>query len=161
MCIHVFLLIKIIHLSAGMKTRLWKYISTFSNLSGEGLYQIYSKLKQEQDAVGPEPSQVNGSSRGYRYETSNQISGVVQRGIDTGKFEAWKRMKRAEAADINSVVQPLHERSSRNATRISDPNSTGILGSGPSDNRYSGNEKSYKMRPTGQPSRQGFPSGVN
>lgn len=138
-----------------MKTRLWKYISTFSNLSGEGLYQIYSKLKQEQDAVGLEPSQVNGSSRGYGYETSNQISGVVQRGIDTGKFEAWKRMKRAEA-----VVQPLHERSSSNATRISDPNSSGILGSGPSENRYSGNEKSYKMRPTGQPSRQGFPSGV-
>lgn len=146
------------HLSAGMKTRLWKYISTFSNLSGEGLYQIYSKLKQEQDAVGPAPSHVNGSSRGYRYETSNQISGVVQRGIDTGKFEAWKRMKRAEAADMNSLVQPLHERSLSNATRISDPNSSGILGSGPSG--YSGSEKSYKMRQTAQPSRQGFPSGV-
>ncbi|KAK1372837.1 Chromatin remodeling complex subunit [Heracleum sosnowskyi] len=143
-----------------MKIRLWKYISTFSNLSGEGLYQIYSKLKQEQDAVGLAPNHVIGSSRGYRYETSNQISGVVQRGIDTGKFEAWKRMKRGEAADTNSLVQPLHERSLSNATRISEPKSSGILGSGPSDSRYSGNEKSYKMRQAGQPSRQGFPSGV-
>ncbi|KAL1832124.1 hypothetical protein ACET3Z_001775 [Daucus carota] len=133
-----------------MKTRLWKYISTFSNLSGEGLYQIYSKLKQEQ--VGLAPSHVNGSSRGYRHEASNQISGVVQRGVDTGKFEAWKRMKRAEA-DMNSLVQPLHERSSSNAT-------SGILGSGPSNSRYSANEKSYNMRQTGQPPRQGFPSGV-
>ncbi|KAF5751614.1 Chromatin remodeling complex subunit isoform 1 [Tripterygium wilfordii] len=32
-----------------MTTRLWKYVSTFSNLSGERLQQIYSKLKQERE----------------------------------------------------------------------------------------------------------------
>ncbi|KAJ7012717.1 chromodomain-helicase-DNA-binding protein 1-like [Populus alba x Populus x berolinensis] len=39
-----------------MTMRLWKYVSTFSNLSGERLRQIYSKLKQEQEedaGVGP------------------------------------------------------------------------------------------------------------
>lgn len=143
----------------GMRTRLWKYISTFSNLTGDGLYQIYSKLKQEQDVAGPTPSLMNGSARSHKYETSNQMSGLVQRGIDIGKFEAWKRRRRADA-DINSLVQPLHERASSNGARISDPNSSGILGAGPSDSRYNVNERPYRMRQTSQPPRQGFSSGI-
>ncbi|XWS28344.1 hypothetical protein CRYUN_Cryun25bG0060400 [Craigia yunnanensis] len=35
-----------------MTMRLWNYVSTFSNLSGERLHQIYSKLKQEQEEEG-------------------------------------------------------------------------------------------------------------
>lgn len=141
-----------------MKTRLWKYISTFSNLSGEGLYQIYSKLKQEQDVAGVAGSHINGLSRSYRYESCNQNFGVP-RGSDTGKLDSRKRMRRDEA-DINSAVQPLHERTSSNATRISDLNSSKFLGARPSDNRHSSIEKPYRMRQTGQTPRQGFSSGV-
>lgn len=142
-----------------MKTRLWNYISTFSNLSGEGLNQIYSKLKQEQDVAGVAGSHINGLSRSYRYESCNQNFGVYQRGNDIGKLDSWKRMRRDEA-DIDSAVQPLHERTSSNATRVSDPNSSKFLGAGPSDNRHSGIEKPYRMRQTGQTPRQGFSSGV-
>ncbi|KAG4399819.1 hypothetical protein GLYMA_08G302767v4 [Glycine max] len=44
-----------------MTTRLWKYVSTFSHLSGERLCQIYSKLKVEQNVAGVGPSHANGS----------------------------------------------------------------------------------------------------
>ncbi|KAK1402796.1 Chromatin remodeling 5 [Heracleum sosnowskyi] len=142
-----------------MKTRLWNYISTFSNLSGEGLYQIYSKLKQEQDMAGVAGSNINGLSRSFRNEACNQNFGVYQRSNDIGKLDSWKRMRRGEA-EIDSAVQPLHERTSSNATRISDPNSSKFLGAGPSDNRHSGIEKPYRMRQTGQTPRQGFSSGV-
>lgn len=75
-----------------MTVRLWNYVSTFSNLSGEKLRQIYSKLKQEQHVearVGP--SQFNGSAPGH------PTPGFIPRGLDVAKFEAWKRRKRAEA----------------------------------------------------------------
>uniref|UniRef100_K7L9V7 Chromodomain-helicase-DNA-binding protein 1-like C-terminal domain-containing protein n=1 Tax=Glycine max TaxID=3847 RepID=K7L9V7_SOYBN len=44
-----------------MTTRLWKYVSTFSHLSGERLCQIYSKLKVEQNVAGVGPSHANVS----------------------------------------------------------------------------------------------------
>ncbi|KAL8156510.1 hypothetical protein AgCh_001565 [Apium graveolens] len=144
-----------LHKQERMKTRLWNYISTFSNLSGEGLHQIYSKLKQEQDVAGVAGSHINGLSRNYRYESCNQNFGVYPRGNGLGKLDSWKRMQ-GDEADINSAVQPLHERTSSNATRMSDPKSSKFLGAGPSDNRHSGIEKPYRMRQTGQTPRQGF-----
>ncbi|KAH7560701.1 hypothetical protein JRO89_XS10G0077400 [Xanthoceras sorbifolium] len=162
-----------------MTMRLWKYVSTFSNLSGERLHQIYSKLKQEQDdETGVGPSHVNGSAssaidstdlnhfspftrqKGYKNVTANQMSQPVHKGIDTKKFEAWKRRRRAEADDTYPQVQPMLQRPMNNGTRLTDPNSLGILGAAPTDNRRFGNERPYRARQTGFPPRQGFPSGV-
>lgn len=147
----------------GMTTRLWNFVSTFSNLSGERLHQIYSKLKQEQDEeVGP--SHINGSAsgpfgrdgdstsfshhaerqRGYK-SINNQMSEPLK-GFDTAKFEAWKRRRRGET---DSPFQRLVS----NGTRLADPNSVGILGAGPSENRRSVNEKPYKTRQNGLPPR--------
>jgi len=168
---------------SGMTMRLWNYVSTFSNLSGERLHQIYSKLRQEQDeegAVGP--SHVNGSThgpigqdgdpnyfppfhrqfertRGFKNMSNSQVSEPVVKGFDTGKFEAWKRRRRAET-DNHIQVQPPALRPMSNGARVADPNSLGILGAGPSDNRHLGGEKPFRMRQTGFPPRQGFSSGI-
>ncbi len=168
----------------GMTMRLWNYVSTFSNLSGERLHQIYSKLRQEQDEeAGVGPSHVNGSTpgpigrdgdpnyfppfprqfdrqRGYKNMSNYQITEPVQKGgLDTGKFEAWKRRRRAETEN-HFQVQPPALRPMNNGSRLPDPNSLGILGAGPSDNRHFGGAKPFRMRQAGVPPRQGFPSGV-
>ncbi|XP_057954932.1 protein CHROMATIN REMODELING 5 [Malania oleifera] len=159
-----------------MTMRLWNYVSTFSNLSGDRLHQIYSKLKQEQeDEAGVGPSHLNGSEvgptgrdgdfpryverRGYKNMNIYKQSEPVHKGHDTGKFEAWKRRRRAEV-DIHSQVQPPPQGPSNNGSRLPDPNSLGILGSGPSDNRRFGNERPFRLRQTSFPMRQGFSSGV-
>nr|GEV55510.1 protein chromatin remodeling 5-like isoform X1 [Tanacetum cinerariifolium] len=124
-----------------MTTRLWNYVSTFSNLSGAKLQQIYSKLEQEKGtAAGVGPSQING--RSFRNEAYNQSSQVLDRGIDAAKFEAWKRRRQAEP-DSNTHFQPQQQNTFRNSTRIPDP-SLGILGAPPSN-----------IRPFGP--KQGFP----
>lgn len=124
-----------------MTTRLWNYVSTFSNLSGGKLQQIYSKLEQEKGtAAGVGPSQING--RSFRNEAYNQSSQVLDRGIDAAKFEAWKRRRQAEP-DSNTHFQPPQQNTFRNSTRIPDP-SSGILGAPPPH-----------IRPFGP--KQGFP----
>lgn len=159
-----------------MTTRLWNYVSTFSHLSGERLHQIYSKLKQEQeDEAGVGPSQINGSAsgpfgrngnpnsfprhmdrqRGYKNVTTYQMPEPVH---NTGKSEAWKRRRRVES-DGHFQGQPPPPRTMGNGIPLSDPNSLGILGAGPSDRRFV-NEKPYRMRPGGAPPRQGFSSGI-
>lgn len=161
-----------------MTVRLWKYVSTFSNLSGERLHQIYSKLKQEQEEEGGVgPSHINGSLPGHMGRDSDpnyfpsvprhidrqrgfmntyQTSEPAHKGLDTGKFEAWKRRRRADT-DSNFGVQPPSLRPMSNGARLSDPNSLGILGAGPSDTRRFGSEKPLRMRQTSFPSRQGLP----
>lgn len=157
--------------------RLWKYVSTFSNLSGERLHQIYSKLKQEQDdEAGVGPSHANGSAssaidsndlnsfstftrqKGYKNPTANQMSQPIHKGIDPKKFEAWKRRRRAEA-DTFPQVQPVLSRPMSNGTRITDPSALGILGAAPTDTRRL-NERPYRVRQTGFPPRQGFSSSI-
>ncbi|XP_057789964.1 protein CHROMATIN REMODELING 5 isoform X2 [Salvia miltiorrhiza] len=129
-----------------MTTRLWNYVSTFSNLSGERLQQIYSKLKQEQ---GIGPSHINGSATG-------QTTAFMHRDLDVEKFEAWKRKKRAEA-DSSHIQQHPYQRPPNNGTWLPDPTSSGILGPPPSDNsRQLNNGRPYRM----QQSRQGFSSGI-
>ncbi|XWS73617.1 hypothetical protein CRYUN_Cryun02cG0143900 [Craigia yunnanensis] len=166
-----------------MTMRLWNYVSTFSNLSGERLHQIYSKLKKEQEEDGGVgPSHINGTvpghvdrdgdpnyfppisrsvekQRGYKNVMAYQTSQPVHRGIDAAKFEAWKRRRRVEA-DIHPQLQPPTQRPLNNGTRVIDPNSLGILGAGPSDKRLVNNERPNRMRQTGIPQRQGFPSGI-
>ncbi|XP_019163808.1 PREDICTED: protein CHROMATIN REMODELING 5 isoform X2 [Ipomoea nil] len=125
-----------------MTTRLWNYVSTFSNLSGERLQQIYSKLKQEQQVSGVGPSQMNGSA-----------SGFINKGFDTEKFEAWKRRKRAES-DAHSQFQPHYQRPT-NGVRVPEPNSSsGILGAAPNNGRP------FRMHQSGFSQRQGFSSGI-
>ncbi|XP_058199193.1 protein CHROMATIN REMODELING 5 isoform X4 [Rhododendron vialii] len=145
-----------------MTTRLWNYVSTFSNLSGERLNQIYSKLKVERQEAGVGPSHFNGSApgplsrpRGLKNQTLQHTSALVHRGTDTGKSESWKLQRKPES-DSHSQVHPPHQRPMSNGTHIPDPNSSGILGSGPSDSRNYSNERPYKMRQTGLPPRQGF-----
>uniref|UniRef100_A0A6P3YYV6 protein CHROMATIN REMODELING 5 isoform X1 n=1 Tax=Ziziphus jujuba TaxID=326968 RepID=A0A6P3YYV6_ZIZJJ len=157
-----------------MTMRLWNYVSTFSNLSGERLHQIYSKLKQERDEE-PGPSHANGDAnhftpfsrnverqRGFRNMTTYQGSEPFQHGHDSAKFEAWKRRRRAET-DNQFTVQSTSQRPPlSNGIPLSDPSSLGILGAAPApfENRRIGNERPYKMRQTGAPPRQGFSSGV-
>lgn len=133
---------------AGMTTRLWNYVSTFSNLSGERLQQIYTKLKQEQQIGGVGPSHINGSASG-------PTAAFMHRDLDVEKFEAWKRRKRAEA-DSSHIHHP-HQRPPNNGTWLPDPSSSGILGPPPSDgSRQLSNGRPYRM----QQSRQGFSSGI-
>ncbi|XP_076904206.1 protein CHROMATIN REMODELING 5-like isoform X1 [Bidens hawaiensis] len=108
-----------------MTTRLWNYVSNFSNLSGGKLQQIYSKLKQENEvASGVGTSQIN--PRGFRNQSS---SGSLNKGVlDTAKFEAWKRRRRAES-DPNTTVHLLP----RPSFTSPDP-SLGILGPAPTHN---------------------------
>lgn len=166
-----------------MIMRLWNYISTFSNLSGEKLRQIHSKLKQEQDEDGGVgSSHINGSAwgpgdkdsdpgqfpsfhrhgerppRGYKNMSAYQTAEPVSKSHDAGKFEAWKRRRRADNINTHSLTQPLPQRPMSNGSRLPDPNSLGILGSGPTDNRRFGNEKPSRMRQSGYPPRQGFSS---
>lgn len=142
------------HKQERMTVRLWNYVSTFSNLSGEKLRQIYSKLKQEQHVDGRVgPSQFNGSA------TAHPTQGFIPRGFDAAKFEAWKRRKRAEA-DVHSQVQPQHQRILTNGTRLPEPNlSSGILGAAPLDIKQSGNGRPYRTHQSGLPQRPGFSSG--
>lgn len=160
-------------LFTGMTVRLWKYVSTFSHLSGERLHQIYSKLKKEQEEAGVGPSHVNGSAsvsfgrngnpvhhhmerqRGLKNMTSYQLPESVS--SNTGKSEAWKRRRRAESED-HFQVPP--QRSTSSGVQITDPNSLGILGAGPSDKRFV-SEKPYRTQPGGVPLRQSFSSGIN
>ncbi|XP_041999408.1 protein CHROMATIN REMODELING 5-like isoform X1 [Salvia splendens] len=108
-----------------MTTRLWNYVSTFSNLSGERLQQIYTKLKQEQ-GVGP-------SAAGHR-------------DLDVEKFEAWKRKKRAEA-DPSHIQHPYQRPPPNNGTWLPDPSSSGILGPPPSESsRQLRNGRPYRMQ---------------
>lgn len=162
--------------------RLWNYVSTFSNLSGEKLRQIYSKLKQEQEEdASAGPSHANGAAYGsldkdsnpnnfpplsrnferqigYKNESAYAMSEPIKRGHDSGKFVAWKRRRRAEA-DIQPQFQPPLQRPISNGTRLSDPNSLGILGAGPADNRPF-IERPLRARQTGFTPKQNFTSGI-
>ena len=141
--------------------RLWKYVSTFSNLTGERLCQIYSKLKQEQEEeAGVGPSHINGHSSFQRQ--SARLKGIkdntrytaepVLKVHDPMKSEAWKR-RRAETDAFLEAQAPFQGPMS-NGPRLPAPNSLGILGAAPVDSRQYTN----KMR--GFQQRQGFSSGI-
>ncbi|CAK8538681.1 unnamed protein product [Lathyrus sativus] len=148
-----------------MTVRLWKYVSTFSHLSGERLHQIYSKLKQEQNdepGVGHSVSfSRNGNpfhrhmerQRGLKNTANYQMS---EPDNNTGKSEAWKRRRRSESDDhFQGQPPPPSQRTTSNGIRITDPKSLGILGAGPSDKRFVSG-KPLKTQSGGVPSSQGF-----
>ncbi|URE26391.1 DUF4208 domain containing protein [Musa troglodytarum] len=127
-----------------MTMRLWNYVSTFSNLTGERLHEIYSKLKEEQNDAGVGPSYINSygtlnsnqfpnlnndlQRRQRPYQHSSQPSEAFHRNQSTGKSEAWKRRKRSEMDNqllIHSHCQPDMM---SNGVRLNEQtNSAGIL----------------------------------
>ncbi|KNA22603.1 hypothetical protein SOVF_030950 [Spinacia oleracea] len=158
------------HKQDRMMMRLWKYVSTFSNLTGDRLCQIYSKLKHEQeDEAGAGPSHINGHNdfqrqsarlKGLKNNNSYQSAEPDLKIHDPAKFEAWKRKKRAETDAFLEAEGPFQKPSS-NGPRLPASNSLGILGAAPTDSRpYSSNERPYKMRQSGLQQRQGFSSGI-
>uniref|UniRef100_A0A7N0TB68 Protein CHROMATIN REMODELING 5 n=2 Tax=Kalanchoe fedtschenkoi TaxID=63787 RepID=A0A7N0TB68_KALFE len=155
-----------------MTIRLWKYVSTYSNLSGDKLHQIYSKLKQELDEdAGAGPSHFNGCNRDTHPILSHQVgrgknsqnasafqtSDQLGRGYDNGNSEAWKRRRRAED-DTKTVVQATYQRPIGNGAWASDPNSLGILGAAPTDNRRF-NDRPVRTRQTGPAPKESWPYG--
>ncbi|XP_021751483.1 protein CHROMATIN REMODELING 5-like [Chenopodium quinoa] len=157
------------HKQDRMMMRLWKYVSTYSNLTGDRLCQIYSKLKQEQeDEAGLGPSHINGNNafqrqsarlKGLQNNNSYQTGEPGLKLHDPAKFEAWKRKKRAETDAFLEAEDPFQKPSS-NGQRLPASNSLGILGAAPADSRPYNNERPYKIRPGGFQQRQGFSSGI-
>nr|XP_043625233.1 protein CHROMATIN REMODELING 5 isoform X2 [Erigeron canadensis] len=144
-----------LHKQERMTTRLWNYVSTFSNLSGGKLQQIYTKLKQEKEAAaGAGTSQMNG--RGFRNEAYDQSSALINKGLDTAKFEAWKRRRRADS-DPNTHLQPqLPPRAFINGTMRLPDTSLGILGAAPSDSRPFTEDRPHRTRQPAFGHKQGF-----
>ncbi|KAF3777906.1 CHROMATIN REMODELING 5 protein [Nymphaea thermarum] len=139
-----------------MSTRLWNYVAGFSNLPGDRLSQIYSKLKQERPSEAMVPSQhFGGTAPGpsgrddagmcapfidRAYQKSMGFTGnAFHRDQETGKSEAWKRRRRNDfQPDFQYAAyrQPFN-----NPNRLSDPSAAGILGSAPGDIRRFANER--------------------
>ncbi|KAL9253974.1 CHROMATIN REMODELING 5-like protein [Drosera capensis] len=160
-----------------MTMRLWNYVSTYSNLKGDKLHQIYAKLKLEQgDEAGVGPSHSNGfapsdprnhfsfqyhsgRAKGYKNMGTYQTSESLEKVQDTGRLEAWKRRRRVEEESYPEG-QILYQRPSLNGTSFADPNSLGILGAGPSDSRFYGNERPFKVHQGGFLPKQGPSSGI-
>uniref|UniRef100_A0A1D1Y7W7 Chromodomain-helicase-DNA-binding protein 1 n=2 Tax=Anthurium amnicola TaxID=1678845 RepID=A0A1D1Y7W7_9ARAE len=146
-----------------MMMRLWNYVSTFSNLTGERLFEIYAKLKEEQAESGVGPSHRDGSAsvpcdrdndanhypfvndfrsnRSRHQKFSSQHSETVYKDQATGKSEAWKRRRRVDM-DMPHPVQPSYSHTiTSNGNRFPEPlNFAGILGSGPPDVRRFGSD---------------------
>ncbi|KAE8732378.1 Chromatin remodeling complex subunit isoform 1 [Hibiscus syriacus] len=101
---------------------------------------------------------VNKQQRYKKNAMAQQTSQSIHKGIDTAKFEAWKRW-RAETGS-HPQIQPPIQIPPNSGSRVVDPNSLGILGAGPSDKRLVNTEWPYQRRQTGFPQRQGFLSGI-
>ncbi|KAK1295416.1 CHD3-type chromatin-remodeling factor PICKLE [Acorus calamus] len=142
------------HKQSRMIKRLWNYVSTFSNLTGEKLCQIYTKLKQEHAEAGVGTSCLNGSAPGpsgretelYHYSSLNGIpntrshwksstgpSQPFPKGQTSGKSEAWKRRRRSDIENVYESQPVFQQPVINKRTRLVDPNSAGILGCAPPD----------------------------
>ncbi|KAK1319506.1 CHD3-type chromatin-remodeling factor PICKLE [Acorus calamus] len=142
------------HKQSRMIKRLWNYVSTFSNLTGEKLCQIYTKLKQEHAEAGVGTSCLNGSAPGpsgretepYHYSSLNGIpntrshwkssvgpSQPFPKGQTSGKSEAWKRRRRSDVENVYESQLVFQQPVINKRTRLVDPNSAGILGCAPPD----------------------------
>ncbi|XP_010907831.1 protein CHROMATIN REMODELING 5 isoform X1 [Elaeis guineensis] len=166
-----------------MTMRLWNYVSAYSNLTGERLYEIYSKLKEEQAEVGVGPSHLNSSvpgpadrdsdtnqcppfsndlrKRPRPYQFPSQPSEAFHRNHTSGKTEAWKRRRRTDI-DIDNQFQsqpPYQQPIISNGNRIPEPsNSAGILGWGPVEMRRFGNARPSRAHPGRFPPGEGHMS---
>ncbi|XP_071697375.1 protein CHROMATIN REMODELING 5-like [Rutidosis leptorrhynchoides] len=104
-----------------------------SNKQGsEKLQQIYTKFREA--AAGVATSQING--RRFKNETYDHSSTLLDKCLDTAKYEAWKR-RRSESDPNTAHLQPHHQHQqqqqhfSNGTTRMPD-SSLGILGAAPS-----------------------------
>ncbi|KAG0487905.1 hypothetical protein HPP92_006716 [Vanilla planifolia] len=143
--------------------RLWNYVSTFSNLSGERLHEIYSKLKNEQGTSGLGHSytmdrdfgsnQSNSFNSGYRGRTRShqfpsQASESLHKNQSTPNSEAWKRRRRTHIDVQNPIQQPHQQLAMPNGGRLLETNSSaGILGWGPPELRRFGHERPPRPHP--------------
>ncbi|KAM0947843.1 putative DNA helicase chromatin remodeling SNF2 family [Dioscorea sansibarensis] len=151
-----------------MAMRLWNYVATFSNLSGERLCEIYSKLKEEKAEMGAGPSHTSISAalptdrendsnqfsavgdfrnKPRSHQLPNQSSDMLPRNQTTGKSGSWKRWRRPKTD--TQTVQPSYQHTAMvNGNRPQEPNnSAGILGWGPAEMRRFGNERSTRAHP--------------
>ncbi|WOL00553.1 protein CHROMATIN REMODELING 5 [Canna indica] len=154
-----------------MTVRLWNYVSNFSNLTGERLQEIYSKLKEEQSDSGVGPSYLNSytsansnqfsvnndSHRRKRpYQFPSQTSEAFQQNQTAGKSEAWKRRRRSEMDSELLMQSHCQVPMISNGTRLSEQtNSAGILGKGPVDMRRYPNDRPTRAHPGRFPPGQG------
>jgi chromodomain-helicase-DNA-binding protein 1 len=145
---------------AGMTMRLWNYVATFSNMSGEQLHDLYLKLSQDQleAGVGPShggnfasiPPNKGGSSNQLHPSRNQRSTRSIHYTSDTfnntessGRSEAWKRRRRADP-DNQFDTQPLYQPPPMiaNGNRLQESSSSaGILGWGPAEMRRYGNER--------------------
>jgi len=142
-----------------MTMRLWNYVATFSNMSGEQLHDLYLKLSQDlEGGVGPShggnfasiPPTKGGNSnqlhpsRNQRPTRSLQYTSESFHNSDNcGSSEAWKRRRRADP-DNQFDTQPLYQPPPMmtNGNRLQESSSSaGILGWGPVEMRRYGNER--------------------
>ncbi|RLN33586.1 protein CHROMATIN REMODELING 5 isoform X3 [Panicum miliaceum] len=142
-----------------MTMRLWNYVATFSNMSGEQLHDLYLKLSQDlEGGVGPShggnfasiPPSKGGNSnqlhppRNQRPTRSLQYtSESFHNSENSGSSEAWKRRRRADP-DNQFDTQPLYQPPpmTTNGNRLQESSSSaGILGWGPVEMRRYGNER--------------------
>ncbi|XP_020273796.1 protein CHROMATIN REMODELING 5-like isoform X3 [Asparagus officinalis] len=120
-----------------MTMRLWNYVSTFSNLTGERLYEIYSKLREEKGGGGVGPSHFNSSGPGEKGG-----GGVGPSHFNSSGPEAWKRRRRQGTGNQFQKHLPYPQAPVGNGTRLPEPdNSAGILGWGPPELRRFGNDR--------------------
>ncbi|RCV14363.1 hypothetical protein SETIT_2G419600v2 [Setaria italica] len=145
--------------SSRMTMRLWNYVATFSNMSGEQLHDLYLKLSQDvEGGVGPSHGGNFTSNPPSKGGTSNQLhpsrnqrptrslqytSESFHNNENSGSSEAWKRRRRADPDnqfDTQSLYQPPPMMT--NGNRLQEPGSSaGILGWGPVEMRRYGNER--------------------
>jgi len=142
-----------------MTMRLWNYVATFSNMSGEQLHDLYLKLSQDQleGGVGPShggnftsvPPNKGGNSNQLHPSRNQRPTRPLQYNSESfhnnessGSSEAWKRRRRADP-DNQFDTQPLYQPPiMTNGNRLQESSSAaGILGWGPVEMRRYGNER--------------------
>ncbi|KAL6657430.1 hypothetical protein ACP70R_005210 [Stipagrostis hirtigluma subsp. patula] len=143
-----------------MTMRLWNYVASFSNMSGEQLHDLYLKLSQDQLEAGVGPSHGGnfssappnkGGNSNQLHPSRNQrstrslqyTSETFNNNESSGSSEAWKRRRRADP-DNQFDSQPLYQPPPMmtNGSRLQESSSSaGILGWGPVEMRRYGNER--------------------
>ncbi|CAL5085232.1 unnamed protein product [Urochloa decumbens] len=142
-----------------MTMRLWNYVATFSNMSGEQLHDLYLKLSQDlEGGVGPSHGGNFASNPPSKGGNSNQLhssrnqrptrslhytSDSFHNNENSGSSEAWKRRRRADP-DNQFDTQPSYQPPPMmtNGNRLQESSSSaGILGWGPVEMRRYGNER--------------------
>ncbi|CAN6185588.1 unnamed protein product [Urochloa humidicola] len=142
-----------------MTMRLWNYVATFSNMSGEQLHDLYLKLSQDlEGGVGPSHGGNFASNPPSKGGNSNQLhlsrnqrptrsllytSESFHNNENSASSEAWKRRRRADP-DNQFDTQPSYQPPPMmtNGNRLQESSSSaGILGWGPVEMRRYGNER--------------------